>query len=422
MFAHDASSLHSCHNVDNAKLERFNKFSALVWLAALVAAVFAVLIVLLHVALDWSITLWFSTLNLCRWSSICALNWLIVDSLCALASLTAMVLFAFCAATLFCSAAVNCFIASVLSALLWFISFAKLEKNWSVCCWLVALNCNDALVAAWSDNKVFCLKLIFCNLVCWSLLRLDTSSLKYASAFVSAACCLLFKLAKIISLYDAASAAAIGVAAFKIPSAIASANIVLWLSPRFASAAMVALDAPLAQGGSCPPVCKAVSISVDSLPSWPFTVASDVNASVSAAIVCVGAVSCAATACGVLAPVVVAVYVCAVAAGWDAIWDADTLPGAAIVGAVVVVGVAASTVPVTPGVDTVSPACTFCNAGFTVVPWGSVGWLTAVCKTPATFAAPPCAVVACSGNFTVTFLCSISWVAIIFSSLVLYIS
>ena len=37
-------------------------------------------------------------------------------------------------------------------------------------------------------------------------------------------------------------------------------------------------------------------------------------------------------------------------------------------GAVGAEGVAASTVPVTPGVDTVSPACTVCSAGFTVVP------------------------------------------------------
>ena len=77
---------------------------------------FAVLICLLQVTFDWSITLWFSTLNLSLWLSSVALNWFSAAVLCAFASAIAVAFFAFSAATLFASALLNCASASDLLA------------------------------------------------------------------------------------------------------------------------------------------------------------------------------------------------------------------------------------------------------------------------------------------------------------------
>ena len=45
----------------------------------------------------------------------------------------------------------------------------------------------EALAAAWSDNKKFCLAFIFCKLVCCLLDKLAISICRYACAFVIAA-------------------------------------------------------------------------------------------------------------------------------------------------------------------------------------------------------------------------------------------
>ena len=102
---------------------------------------------------------------------------------------------AFTCATLFASVVLNWDIASSLCALLWLIVFAKLDINWFVWFVLVALNCADALVAAWLDNIDCCLFCALRTATCWLLLKLLMSIPRNACAFKTCACWLLFKLA-----------------------------------------------------------------------------------------------------------------------------------------------------------------------------------------------------------------------------------
>ena len=71
---------------------------------------------------------------------------------------------------------------------------AMLAKNWSVWFCDVALNWLEALVAAWSENKL-CTRLWALNIsACWLLFKLVISICIKDWAFCTAACCLLFKL------------------------------------------------------------------------------------------------------------------------------------------------------------------------------------------------------------------------------------
>jgi hypothetical protein len=64
-----------------------------------------------------------------------------------------------------------------------------------------------------------------------------------------------------------------------------------------------------------------------------------------------------------------------------------------IVGVVPGVGVGATTVPVKPGVAIVSPVCTCCKVGVTVVPVGAVGAVSNVSITDITLRLLSCSVI-----------------------------